>query len=528
MTRRTACLLALALILLPGCASVPNGAPGATVAPAPPIRFVIVHVNDIYELSPLDGGRVGGMARLAAIVRQLRANVPNVVVVHAGDFASPSLLSGLKRDVDGRQVPIAGEQMVAAMNAVGFDYVTFGNHEFDIPEASLEARLEESDFTYVAANVRHRDPESGAVTRFARRGEPIPDFAVHVVTAPDGRQVRLGIVGLTLPFNRSPYVAYEDIYEAGERAVADTAAVSDVVIALTHLNVDEDRELARRLPQLPLILGGHEHEHMLIEEGPTTIAKADANARTVYIHFLAYDAATRHLDHWSLLVPITNDLADDPQVAALVSRWEATGDALIAAQGYAPNEVIADFTAPQDGRQESVRARQTDLGALIACALRAADPLGAELAVVNGGSIRVDDQLIGQVRQKDVLRILPFGGPLVHGRMAGRDLERVLRVGLETNRGRGGYLQTTPNVGHAGDAFTVDGRPLDADRDYQLALPAFLAHGLEENLGFLSDAGTYTEPEGMVGVGGQSRNDLRDALILFLRAGRSCDDGPTM
>lgn len=518
MIRRLACFLALALTL--ACASAPPGV-RRTAPPEPPIQFAIVHVNDIYELAPLDGGRVGGMARLATIVRQLRANVPNLVVVHAGDFASPSLLSGLSRQVDGRRVPIAGEQMVAAMNAVGFDYVTFGNHEFDIPEASLLARIDESDFRYLSANVRRRDPTSGDAVRFSQRGEPVPDFAVHVLTTPDGRRLRLAFFGLTLAFNPTDYVVYDDAFAAGERAWASAAGASDLVFALTHLSARQDRELARRIPALPLILGGHEHEDMLLTEGSTTIAKADANARTVYIHWLSYHPASGRLDLWSQLVPITEDITDDPQVAALVDEWEATGDALIAALGYAPNEVIADFASPHDGREISVRTEPTDLGRLIACAARAADPLASQLAVVNGGSIRVDDMVVGEVRQKDVLRILPFGGPIVHGRMSGRDLERLLRVGLDTNRGSGGYLQTTPNVGRADGGFTVDGAPLDSEQGYELTLPAFLAHGLEENLGFLA-AATYTELDGMRGVDGTQRNDLRDALILFLRGGGIC------
>jgi 5'-nucleotidase len=212
-------------------------------------------------------------------------------------------------------------------------------------------------------------------------------------------------------------------------------------------------------------------------------------------------------------------------VSELVAGWEATADRLIADLGYAPNEVVADFATPQDGREISVRTEPTNLGRLLACAARAADPLGSELAAVNGGAIRVDDMIVGEVRQKDVLRILPYGGAIAHGRLSGTDLERLLRIGLDSNRGSGGYLQTTPNVSWTDGAPTLDGRPIDPGRTYEIALPAFLARGLEDNLAFLATAADWVEPEGMRGVDGSERNDLRDAVILFLHEGGRCEAG---
>src|SRR5690606_4006153 len=103
-----------------------------------------------------DRGRVGGMARVATVLRQLEAENPNTIAVIAGDFVSPSLIGSLSRTVDGRTERVAGAQMVEVLNAVGLDYATFGNHEFDISEAALQARLDESAFAYVSANVRHR------------------------------------------------------------------------------------------------------------------------------------------------------------------------------------------------------------------------------------------------------------------------------------------------------------------------------------------------------------------------------------
>ncbi len=174
-------LLAAALSI---CACTGAPPPQISQPPATDTRFefAILQANDVYEISPLDRGRIGGMARVATVLRDLERRSPNTIAVLAGDFVSPSLISGLSRVEGGTATPIAGEQMVALMNAVGFDYVTFGNHEFDIPEESLIERIAESEFTYVAANVRRIGRRRRAP--FTQRGEPIPDYVVHTFTTP--------------------------------------------------------------------------------------------------------------------------------------------------------------------------------------------------------------------------------------------------------------------------------------------------------------------------------------------------------
>ncbi len=93
----------------------------------------------------------------------------------------------------------------------------------------------------------------------------------------------------------------------------------------------------------------------------------------------------------SELVPITDDIPEDPEVQALVDEWEATAEALIQDLGYEANGELTDFEEPFDGREASIRTRQTNLGRSIACAMRAADTLGSDLAFLNSGSIRIDD-----------------------------------------------------------------------------------------------------------------------------------------
>src|SRR3978361_135698 len=93
----------------------------------------ILQLNDVYEIGPLNEGKVGGMARVATLIRQHEARYKTFVVL-AGDFLSPSVIGTTK--IDGQRTN--GRHMVDMMNKVGVDLVTFGNHEFDIPDSDLQ------------------------------------------------------------------------------------------------------------------------------------------------------------------------------------------------------------------------------------------------------------------------------------------------------------------------------------------------------------------------------------------------------
>jgi 5'-nucleotidase len=131
------------LLLLVACAS-PLRPLGPLAEPA--VRLTLLQVNDVYTLEPVDGGRRGGLARLATLVERIRRENPATLLALAGDVLSPSVASTLLR----------GEQMIAGLNVLGLDLATFGNHEFDFGPGVLQQRMRESAFTWISANVLDR------------------------------------------------------------------------------------------------------------------------------------------------------------------------------------------------------------------------------------------------------------------------------------------------------------------------------------------------------------------------------------
>jgi 5'-nucleotidase len=476
------------------------------------VNITLLHLNDIYEITPVEGGKRGGMARVATLRKRLLTKNPRTFTLLAGDAFSPSALGTAK--INGKR--LAGQQMVATMNAVGFDYATLGNHEFDIAKEDFLQRLSESKFKWVSGNV---DDETGQALPKVERSQ------ILTVKSDRGNTVRIGLIGLTLDSNPASYVRYRDPIATAKNQVAALRGKVDAIVALTHLSLAEDQQLAAAVPEIDLILGGHEHENIqqwrlvqrqrsprCIDKG-TPIFKADANARTVYIHTLKYDTTSRCLTIDSQLQPITNALPDDPKTAKVVQDWLQKGFQAFRDNGFEPSQTVATTSEYLDGLEESVRNKSTNLTELIAKAmLREVED--AELSIFNSGSIRIDDRIPpGTISQYDVIRILPFGGKVLSIEMSGELLKRVLDQG-RANRGAGGYLQMANVRYDEKIGWQIQEKSLDANRTYKIAINDFLVSGKEQNLEFLS-----LKASGIKLIA--EKRDIRFAIIQEMQA---CDN----
>lgn len=462
-----------------------------------PITFL--HLNDIYEITPVADGKQGGMARLASVRRELLRRNPRTYTVLAGDCLSPSALG--TAIVDGEK--LAGRQMIAAMNAVGFDFATFGNHEFDVKPEQLQRRLEESKFQWFSGNVSDA------------QGRPFPRVAPYVVFTAEGAQggkVRVGLIGLTLDSNKAAWARYDDALVTAQRQARQLRSQVDILVAVTHQSLEDDQKMVAAVPEIDLVLGGHEHENVQQWRGLrfAPIFKADANARSAYVLDLAYDTAQRKLvklePHFR---EITDATPEDPETARVVRAWTERGYAAFRNDGFQPDEAVATAPEALDGLEETVRNRPGNLTGLIARAMLKSVP-DAELAVFNGGMVRIDDIVPpGPVTQYDVLRMIPFGGQALRVGLRGDVLAKVLDQGV-ANRGKGGYLQTAQVAGQPG-AWTIGGAPLDPQRVYAVALTDYLMKGLEQGLEFLTEKapGVASVAPGM---------DIRRAVMAQMRA----------
>jgi 5'-nucleotidase len=284
-------------------------------------------VNDVYVLEPSPEGR-GGLARLATLVRQRRQAEPNTLFALAGDTLSPSLLSALFK----------GRQMIEAWNLLGLDLATFGNHEFDWGPAVLAERMGESRFLWLSANVLDR-----------RTRRPFGGAQPWLVRGLGG--ARVGLVGLTIAetqhtSNTGPDVSLESPRTAAREAF-DAMGPVDARVALTHLELREDRALADAVP-LDVILGGHDHDPVAVEQGATLILKAGSDAQNLgQVELEVACGAVRSRRH--RLIPVDARVAEAPDVARFVERYAALTEREL-------DRPVATLAAPLEARDAARRS----------------------------------------------------------------------------------------------------------------------------------------------------------------------------
>ena len=441
------------------------------------ISITFLQLNDVYEISPLEGDKVGGMARVATLKKHLKKENKNTFTFMAGDFLSPSLLSTIK--YKGQR--IKGQQMIEAMNSVGFDLVTFGNHEFDLSKNELQQRLNESNFAWTSANARQK--VSGDTYPFYKERNGIKKFVsdTHILEAKDtdGTAIKMGFFSVMLPSNPTNYVAYTDALEQAKRAYTSLLSRADIIFGLTHLKLEDDKKIAALLPDIPLIMGGHEHSNMLVDVGSTKIAKADANAKTVYIHRIDYDKKSKKYKLTSELKAINKEIAKNDSTQAVVDKWSSILDKQIQEIVSNPKEIIHYAKIPLDGRDAPIRRSQTNLGKLIVRAMAYGFNNEVDCALVNSGSIRLDDQLTGEINSIDIFRVLPFGGGILKVDLKGNLLKEVLDYGL-SRVGKGAYLQRyLAELDSDSNTWKINNKPLDVNKTYKVAFSDYLLKGLD-------------------------------------------------
>jgi 2',3'-cyclic-nucleotide 2'-phosphodiesterase (5'-nucleotidase family) len=436
--------------------------PGA----AAPVELTFLHVNDVYQHAARDGR--GGLAELATLIDQERAKATGpVFFTFGGDLISPSLASSETK----------GRHMIELFNALGPDVAVLGNHEFDFGPEVAAQRIGESRFPWLAANVTGTDgqPFGGA------RATLLQETATGL---------KVGFVGVltkeTEKLARAPGVTFgEELPALREGVAALRRQGAAVVVALTHLDLSDDRVVARTVAGVDLVLGGHDHEAASLQEGDVLVVKAGSDARwlakvqlTVQPPAESGGRARMRSMGWAFIPNI--GAAPSPRVAPLVAEVEAMLDRTLSAP-------VARLEAPLDSRVATVRGQEAAIGDLFADALRA--HFDAEAALINGGGFRGNREYPAghMLTRRDLVTEMPFGNAVVLLEVSGTELRHAIENGLsevEDNAGRFpqvsgmtiAYDPTAP-AGQRVTRLLVGEAPLDPGRRYTLATTDYLAGG---------------------------------------------------
>ena len=425
----------------------------------------------------------GGMGRIAAVVREERQHADNVLALDAGDQFQGTLF-----------FTVNGWSMLADLdNRVNYDAVTLGNHEFDKGCDTLAQYVGALKYPVLAANLK---PEPGCPLR----GLSISPYAVRTV-----RGVKVGIVGLANPDVSTlaaacPYTHFTNSADALRKAVAELERQGvRHIVAVTHLGLPADRELARTVDGVDVIVGGHTHSYLgpNSPEGPYPVVEHSPSGRPVLVVTAKF--ATEYL----------GELRVGFDAQGVPTHWEGAAKRLEPGIIPAPDvdARVADYAKPLEefraqtlGRNDLIFPDGMDacrkgecLGGLVVtdAMLDYGRPYGATLALTNGGGLRAPLKR-GQFTQGDLLSVLPFGNMLVIREYDGGQLLAALEHGISEAKGEGPRILHVAGLRYRFDAARPAGqrvlsaevvdehgkaRPLDKAGRYAVVLPSYIAKG---------------------------------------------------
>lgn len=445
------------------------------------IRFLTV--NDVYSFNEVDGH--GGWARAVSLLRELRDELPKVdyqVVVACGDILGGSALLNYTK----------GELAIDITNLLPFDAIVVGNHEFDYGPEALQKCIEKSKSNWFGSNIKEN-------------GKLLPQLTEsQVVELEDG--IRIGLFGLctsSTPYlsDSGPNIHFEDPIATAKRIVPEMNA--HINVALTHLSLRQDKELAEALPELNLILGGHDHDPIAVIEHKTLLLKTGMNCYHIGIveldiSYCVEQSGVEKINVFSSWEMKSTALTSpDKECLALVQAQQRLSDASMMKMegglgGRDPEEIVAELlqsSRPLDTRSSRVRSRNSTSGNLVADALRWYHP-ESDLAIINGGFIR-GDRLYPpgtSISLRHILSELPFPRTSATIRILGKHLWEGLEQQLQHYpRPSGGFPHLSENcrllfnMNASKKAkihlLTINGTPVDHDRLYNVTLTDFMAKG---------------------------------------------------
>ncbi len=454
----------------------------------------IIHINDLHSriepinrfdstCSPDDnaaGECFGGVARVATKIAELRAQLEgqNVVVLDAGDQYQGSLM----------YTTYKGEVEAEMMGKIGFDAMAVGNHEFDDGDEGLAKLADAVSFPVISGNidVSQSNVLAGKIDN-------------HTVIEIGGQKI--GIVSALAvdtveTSSPSQAVIFTDEIESlqGDVATLEGEGVNKI-IALTHVGVSKDMEIAGAVDGVDVVVGGHSHTLFSNTEagamayptmvGDTPVVQAYAYSKYVGLLTVTFDDNGEVVSATGDTILLDASVEEDAEIAARVAELAGPIEEM-------KNRVVAETAEPIEGSREVCRAEECPMGNLVAEAMldRVKDQ-GVTIAFQNGGGLRASIDA-GEVTMGEVLTVLPFQNTLSTFEISGQGLIDALENGVsQVEDGAGRFPQVagmkftwdpakSPDEGRIVEVMVADGdgfAPIDPAATYSVVTNNYVRNG---------------------------------------------------
>ena len=455
-------------------------------------ELIIFHTNDMHSRiqDTDDRGASEGLAEMAAAVKATKAKNAATLWLDAGDtFHGMPIITISK-----------GESLVPLLNAAGVDAMTAGNHDFNYGSAQLEKLAKQLKFPLLDANVVRK-----------KNGKLV--FKPYKLFKLNG--IKVGVFGLSTPetaYKTNPSnvkdVEFQNPVDVSKEMIKKLRPKCDVLIAVMHMGVDASSEftserIARETDGIDLIVDGH--SHTVLPEGirvkDTLIVQAG-----YYEHFLG--KATIEVENHKIVSKKAQLLDADEIKAINPTPDKQILDTLKVVNAKAEemlNEVVAHSDKALSSERLLVRRNESELGNLAADSFRWRAK--SDIAVCNGGGLRANLPA-GDVKNRDIMSIFPFGNTLRVAEIKGSTVREMLEHSVEYYPASfGGFMSVSgltfsydpskPGK-HRVSNILVGGQPLDENKTYTIALADFQTAGGDDytmlkGLKIVGEYGTFEE-----------------------------------
>lgn len=453
-------------------------------------KLVILHTNDTHGhalpfANTVENG--GGAAARLTMIKDVRKNYDNVLVLDAGDVNTGRPESDM----------FDAEPDLTGMNEMGYDAMTLGNHEFDKPLNILNKQMKMAKFPFLCANIKKADGS------LLTKPYMIKEFK---------NGLKVAVLGLTTSETATvgnPDIVkdliIQDEVEAANEYVSMLRDSADVVVALVHMGLYGEENgsmvLAKNVRGLDLIIDGHSHTLTekpitAIDNGTYKIAPiVQAGQWGSYVGKAEFELikGKAKLAKWEA-VPINynkkvKNAEGRDEVKYFGNSWTEDKKLAETLQPYLDkaNEKLSEKIGVSAATYENkdTRKKETEIANLVCDAMlwKMQTTTGADFAINNGGGIRTSLPE-GDITLKHIFEVLPFDNTLATATLKGSDVVKLFEYAATIENGKGAFTQVSQGVkftiNYATKTIsdlTINDLPVDKSKEYKIATNNYLMSG---------------------------------------------------
>ncbi len=439
-------------------------------------KITVLHTNDHHGHFWQNKDGEGGLMARATLIKNIREEVKKgegyLLLLDAGDVNTGPPQSNL----------LDAEPDFLGMRQMGYDVMTIGNHEFDKPLETIFKQQKWGGFPFISANIFDKKCQEHIFPSTIKK--QFEDLSITV----------LGLTTEDTVYKSNPKntneLCFKPVIDVACELVPQIRLETDVLIVISHIgyypnetngnDAPGDVTLARQVPGIDLIVGGHSHTALFVPDiqNGTSIVQAGESGKYLGRSDLEFKNGKITLKKYEL-IPVNpkdtfNKIAEDVSMKELLQPFKEKADTnLFNEIGLANGEFI--------GRREVVRFQETNLGNLVAGIFK--NVYKADIGLVNSGGLR-DSIYPGKITIESILQVLPFESEIVLASIKGVELKEYLNFALNGSMpGTGGFPQLS-GVSAILEKNTwkilelkVNGKEIEDERIYKIALPEFVANG---------------------------------------------------